>query len=271
MPASQQSLRLLDGYHDRLVSLRDRTALVVDSLYRIDETDLSGSFNAFVRGASRTITAGQANARLLTDSFLTNYIGTETGTKGNLEDPVPDNEGFTTDGRPLRDAMGAIPAKVFLALKQGQPMDKALAYGRFAAARFVWTEVMDAANQELTHQMDALDEVKGWRWKSRGTCGACLASDNGRVYPTSRPLNRHPSCQCVSEPVLDVKERVPRETGIERFKAMPEKQQDASLGKGLADLVRKGAVAWNELISVENPHEWHPLVVVTTLKEATSN
>lgn len=219
----------------------------------------------------RTITAGQSNARLLTDAFLANYIGTETGEKGDLEQPVEDNEGFTTDGRPLGEAMGAIPAKVFLALKQGQPTHKALAYGRFAAARFVWTEVMDAANQELTHQMDALDEVKGWRWKSRGTCGACLASDNGTVYPTSRPLNRHPSCQCVSEPVIDVKERVHRETGIDRFQQMSQAEQDASLGKGLAELVRNDSVAWADLISKENPHEWHPLTVVTTLKEVADN
>lgn len=273
MPANQQSLRLLDLYHDRLVSVRERTAQVVDGLYRgLDTSDLGVSFQGFVRDAARAITAGQTNARLLSDVFLTNYIGASTGEKGDLEEPVPDNEGFTTDGRRLTDAMGAIPAKVFLAIKQGQPMGKALAYGRFASSRFVLTEVMDAANQELTHQMDALDKVKGWRWKSRGTCGACLASDNGRVYPTSKPLNRHPNCQCVSEPVVDgVKERVPRETGIERFKSMPEAEQDKSLGKGLADLVRKSAIAWTDLISHENPHEWHPLVVVTTLKEAMNN
>lgn len=259
-------------YHDRLVLLRDRTARVVDALYRIDPDDLGGSFTSFVRGAARTITAGQANARVLSDVFLQNYIGTETGEQGELEDPVPDNEGFTTDGRPLGEAMGAIPAKVYLALKQGQPMPKALAYGRFAAARFVWTEVMDAANQELTHQMDALPEVRGWRWKSRGTCGACLASDNGTVYPTSRPLNRHPNCQCVSEPVIEgAKDTVPRETGIDRFKDMSVAEQDASLGKGLADLVRDNKVAWGDLISQERPHEWHPLIVVSTLKEVTNN
>lgn len=130
------------------------------------------------------------------------------------------------------------------------------------------TEVMDAASQELTHQMRESRSITGWRWKSRGTCGACLAMDDGSVLPDSRPLNRHPYCQCVPEPVLrGVKERVKRPTGHDRFNELSEAQQNASLGEKKASLLRTGAIAWTDLVSKETSAEWHPVLVETALKE----
>lgn len=268
MPAQQRSLELLERYHDQLILIRDRTARVVDALYRgVDTENLTESFQAFVKAAQTMIVLGQAQTKTLTDAFMASYAASETGEPVKIAEPAPHNEGFTTDGRPLGEAIGAVPAKVYLAVRQGQGTEKALAYGRFAINRFVQTELMDAATQEMNHQSKELDVVRGWRWKSRGTCGGCLAMDNGKTFDAAKPLNRHPNCRCIAEPVLDVPQRVDRDTGRERFMQLPEEEQDAALGKGIADLVRKGAVAWTELASTERPHEWHPLVVAASLKE----
>jgi hypothetical protein len=268
MPANPSSLDLLERYHDQLIALRDRTARVVDGLYQtVDPRDLGNTFQGFVRGAQTMTEVGQAQAKLLASAFIASYVTSETGTAAEIVEAAPNNEGFTTDGRSLGEAMGAIPAKVYLALKQGRSVQQALVYGRFAVNRFVQTEVMDAASQEMSHQFQELDLVQGWRWKSRGTCGGCLAMDNGKRFDAARPLNRHPNCRCIAEPVLNVPQSVQRDTGRERFFSLSEPEQDAALGKGIADLVRRGAVAWADLASTERPHEWHPLVVAATLKE----
>lgn len=269
MPANPRSLRLLDAYHEQVAHLRDRTAQMVVRTYdAIDPQDLTGGYARFVPTAAQIIEAGQTQASVLSDAMLRGFIRLESGREEEITEPVEDNAGFTTDGRRLTEVLSAIPAKVFLAIKMGRSIDEAVRFGRFAATRAAVTEVMDAASQELTHQMKESPVVAGWRWKSRGTCGACLAMDNGSVLPDGTPLNRHPYCQCVAEPVIKgVKERVKRPTGHDRFNALSEKQQDVALGEKKANLLRDGAISWLDLVSKETSNEWHPVLVETALKE----
>lgn len=268
MPANPRSLSLLEAYHDQLSRLRAQTTqLVVRRHAVINPEDLTAGYQAFVGDAARIIEAGQRQAATYSDALLKGFIRLEAGREEEITEPVEDNAGFTTDGRRLTEVLSAIPAKVFLAIKLGRSTQDALAFGRFAASRTAVTEVMDAASQELAHQMKESPSVAGWRWKSRGTCGACLAMDSGEVRSVAQPLNRHPYCQCVAEPVVrGVRERVKRETGHERFEAFPETKQDDLLGKK-ALLLRAGAIAWDDLVSKDTSAEWHPVLVETALKE----
>lgn len=268
MPANPRSLSLLDAYHDQLSRLRAQTTqLVVRRHAVINPEDLTSGYQMFVTDAARIIEAGQRQAATYSDALLKGFVRLEAGRDEEITEPVEDNAGFTTDGRRLTEVLAAVPAKVFLAIKLGKSTEDALAFGRFAASRTAVTEVMDAASQELTHQMKESPSVGGWRWKSRGTCGACLAMDSGQVLSLAQPLNRHPYCQCVAEPVVKgVRERVKRETGPERFKSLPVAKQDAMLGQK-AKWLRAGAIAWKDLVNKDTSAEWHPVLVETALKE----
>lgn len=268
MPASRRSLVLLDSYHDSLVGLKDRAArAVVQRFGAIDTEDMGPSLEVFVADAAALLTLAQEQAATMSDAFLRSFIRSETGKPAELETPDEMNPGTTTDGRDLAEALGAIPAKLFLGFKNGWDLDKALRFGAFAARRTAETEVMDAAGQEMTHQIDALDLLVGWRWKSRGTCAACLSMDSGRRHAPGQLLERHPGCQCIQEPVLNVRETVQRETGRERFDSLPKTEQDSILGDKLAGLIRTGAVAWSQLVKVEEHAEWHPTIVARPLQE----
>lgn len=269
MPANPRSLGLLEAYHEQLASIRKRTAeLVVRRYDAIHPEDLSNGFKNFVPDAAQVIEAGQGQAALFSDAMLRGFIRLESGQEEEITEPVEDNAGFTTDGRRLTEVLSAVPAKVFLAIKSGRSVEEAMRFGRFASTRTTVTEVMDAATQELTHQMKQSPLVQGWRWKSRGTCGACLALDDGEILPDGRPLNRHPYCQCVAEPVIrGVREKVQRQTGRERFDELSKTQQDASLGEQKASWLRAGLIAWDDLVSKERSAEWHPVLVETALKE----
>lgn len=268
MPRSRNSLLLLERYHDEIISLRDRTARLVDRRFgAVQPGRLSPTLQAFTTDAAQIIAIAQENAAHLAMGFLRAYERSEI-TRGEIEQPEIEG-GYTRDGRPLGAAMGAIPAKVYLALKQGQSVSKALAYGRYAARRFVETEVIDAADNVLHEQIIAHPQITGWRWKSRGTCGGCLAMDSGRTLPPGTPLNRHPNCRCISEPVFNVRERHYRDTGHERFRAMSKTAQDAALGKTIAEAIRAGEVRWPDLVAEERPHRWHRMVVAASAQDVT--
>jgi hypothetical protein len=269
MPASRRSLDLQENYRRELKKLwRKVVALVEDRYRQIDPDDLSRSFREFVPAAATLVGMGQQQAIILADAFLTAYVGAEKQTTVELAaEPIP--PATTFDGRRLEEALAATPVKVFLALKAGRPVADALAFGRFSAARFAHTEVVDASRQELKVQIEAAEEVRGWRWSAQGSaCGACLAADNGAIRSPSTTLIGHAGCDCVMEPVVaGVKERVQRLSGQEKFHALPVAEQNKRLGEEKAELVRSGAVPFSDLIKTERHEEWRPSITEQPLEE----
>lgn len=269
MPASRRSLDLQENYRRELKKLWRRVVLLVEDRYRqIDPDDLTRSFQAFVPSAAALVAMGQEQAITLADAFLTSYVSEEKDTVVDLTaERIP--PATTFDGRRLEEALSATPAKVFLALKAGRSIDDALSFGRFSAARFAHTEVVDASRQELKVQMEAADEVRGWRWSAQGSaCGACLAADNGAIRSPSTTLIGHAGCDCVMEPVVTgVKERVQRLSGQEKFHALPVTEQNKRLGEEKAELVRSGAVPFSDLVKTERHEEWRPSITERPLEE----
>jgi hypothetical protein len=150
--------------------------------------------------------------------------------------------------RSAGEVLGSIPGKVYLALSQGMALEEALPIGGAAIRSVAETWTRDAARLAIAASVESSDAVKGWRWWSRGTCGACLAFDTGSTY--TGPMRAHPNCQCIPEPVIagiGGLLAALRLTGPERFEEMTEAEQDEALGPELAKLLRADRVAWKRL------------------------
>lgn len=264
MPANPASLVLTSRYHERVDRLARSTGKAVAGRFAaVDRENLSESLQAFVVDAISMLAAAQGAAKGLSAGYFAALSALETGRV--QQTAGADVVGHATDGRELGPVMGVVPARVYVALKQGKSIDQALSYGRFGAEHRARTEVMDAARSELdAHMADA--PVKGWRWRSKGTCGACLALDDGAVREGL--METHPGCQCVPEPAFEVPETVEPETGHERFLNLPVSEQDALLGVDLAQGIRSGAIAWGDLVVTEHNPRWHDFVTAASATQA---
>lgn len=256
MPRSGKSLELQRTYHDRLSAVARGTARLVDRTFSaMRAEDLTGSFRLVIPQVEQLLEMGQAQAQQLTGGFYRAYSAIETGHARSVGS-LPENAGFTFDGRPLREVLGATPARVFYGIKIGRSVDEALRFGRFSLARTVRTEIFDAARMELNHQMANDSDSLGWEWQSRGTCEACIALDDEQIREPGESLDAHEQCSCIQMPRFDVKERVSRPTGIDRFFNMDRTAQFAALGVGKALLVRHRRVDMKDLYVREENREW---------------
>lgn len=253
MPANPRSLRLLRTYHDRVAGTAEQISQALEKrLAQANPDELSESLSLAVSDAVSAVSIGQSAVLNLTRGFFRGLSQAETGTPELADTEV--TPGKTTDGRDLTEVLQATVARTLASVRDGKPPAKALDEAARSIRRFAMTEVMDAARAEMQAQMDASDSVKGWRWASRGTCGACLALDNGSIRDGA--LQAHPNCLCVPEPVFDVKEKVKRETGRERFLSLSVEAQDELLGDK-ADLVRRNLIPWTALVEFVRHPEWH--------------
>ena len=228
------------------------------------------AMNAFVRDAALAVTLGQRLSVEMTLGYLLALSRLELGNALELQPSREGNAGFTADGRDIADALGAVRARFFKNLNEGKPLEAATTSVALAAARTAAFEVMDASTLEMEHQLGELDVVRGWRSRSRGTCGACLARDDGAVRGFKSAKTRppyHPGCHCIAEPAFDVEDKVERRTGRQRFEALSEEEQDAALGADKAKLLRGGLVSWDHLIAVNTFKEWTPVLTEASLTD----
>lgn len=244
------SLALLERYHDALSLLAHRAARYVTRTLNVEQETLAEGLRDFVEEALPLWTSAQEQAVDISAGFFELYGSNETDRLVEAGERLGANE--TRNGVSLEDSLVGIPANVYTKIKEGKPFERAVRYGRESAFRLVQTEVMDIASRELTNQMDASPLCNGWRWKSRGTCGACTAMDSGERLPAGTPLNRHPFCVCIAEPSFrGAPDRVRRETGRERFERLPIMLQNEMFGEEKAELVRTGAITWEALVHVQ--------------------
>jgi len=235
LPASRLSFFLTDAYRDSLQGYqRSLQALTRSAWNRINPDDLDGTYPLpFLTAA---VSSAQTRATQTSAAYLTAFLTSETG------EPQPPlalapRVGQSRDGRPLREALTSPLIAIKAAYKDGRlnPMN----IGLQRAVRMVGLELDHAARTPLLLTLDQDERFDGWQRAVRGTCGACLGSatgpDGGLMF------ERHPNCQCVSEPrVSGVRDRYPRPTGAIIFAAMDDADQDAALGPQAAEAVRNG-------------------------------
>jgi hypothetical protein len=250
LPTSRLSHRITDAYRNRLVALSGALERDVERSWPTIRT-LDGAKDAWPEIAARSVARSQSHAVRLTAGYLTAYISSELGRR------VPtvrvDSRTYTTsrDGRPLKDALASPIIGTLGALKDKGPED-ALAYGLNRAKRMAVVDFDHSHRAALRDLMDSDDRISGWQRSVRGTCGACLGdiAVEVSIRLPSIPLNVHPYCKCVTQPVVaDVPDRFPVETGVQRFVAMTPDEQDEQFGEEKAQRLREEPALLSSLVA----------------------
>jgi hypothetical protein len=211
MPAAESSLRITEAYRSRLFGIRSLLERRAESLWpTIDGLD---DFTWTNKAAAATQNA-QREAVALTGAYLTAFLSSEVGTR--TRGPILDTRrysGLSRDGRNLRDSLRSPMIGVRFKLKEGATPEEALAYGLNRAKRMVSVDYDHAHRTALLDGLAADERFAGWQRAVTGTCGACagdIAVEVSTNLP-SIPLQVHPNCQCVTEPVVTAK--TPRGAG----------------------------------------------------------
>jgi hypothetical protein len=153
----------------------------------------------------------QKDAVGATGAYLSAFLTSEVGhrTRGPILD-TRRYSGLSRDGRPLTEALRSPMIGVRLKLKEGATPQEALAYGLNRAKRMVSVDYDHAHRTALLDGLAADERFAGWQRAVTGTCGACagdIAVEVSTNLP-STPLQVHPNCQCVTEPVVRPKSLV---------------------------------------------------------------
>lgn len=133
----------------------------------------------------------------------------------------------------------------------------------------------DAAGAGMAAHADVLT---GWTWLthlSPTTCPSCLVM-NGTVHPLSEPgpLD-HPNGRCARAPRTKTWRELgiampepPDETPDARawFDGLPEAQQVKILGRERLELLRSGAITWDDLATLRQNPGWRPSYQATSVK-----
>lgn len=123
------------------------------------------------------------------------------------------------------------------------------------------------------------DVLNGWRWTAAldtRTCPACLAMHGSMFEVDKAGPDGHPNCRCARTPVT----KSWRELGFDIdeppdlmpdsrawFDALPEPDQVAVMGAQRLELLRSGAVSWEDLATLRRNPEWRDSWQVTPVRD----
>lgn len=249
MPGSLRSLSVTEAYRTRLNTIRQRVEREAANRWPIiEELDRTN----WPERMAGVLSAAQTEATRVTAGYLAAFLSSELGRR--VTSPAIDSRryaGLSRDGRPLSESLRSPLIGTFAALKDGKTPGEALAYGKNRAVRMVEMDLMNAARTSLSDAMEADDRIHGWQRSVKGTCGACLGDIDVEVSVElpSLPLDIHPNCQCVTQPVVArVPMRYPLATGAARFAQMSHAEQDRDLGPDTAKAIRDGDASLGDLV-----------------------
>lgn len=257
MASSRISLRITDGYRERLLRLRDRAlALTAGRWQAVQVADLERSFERWLAAAAPLVATFQAQGIRLSDGYLAAFLSAELGERVTPQGLGPEPwVGTGQDGRPLAEVLAPALVTVKAALAADHPPRRAVQMGLNRALRTASSQVLWSPRAALADAMGRDDRVAGWRRVASGNaCGACLASATNAVRPTDEVPRVHSHCRCTAEPVVDaMPDRFTRPTGEQTFRSLtPSEQDELFAGRGgarKAELIRSGAVPFAALIS----------------------
>jgi hypothetical protein len=202
MPAAESSLRITEAYRSRLFAIRGGLIGRATAIWGAagDLTDTS-----WTNRAASALEIAQGEAVTLTGAYLTAFLTSETGSR--TRGPTLDTRaysGLSRDGRALRESLRSPMIGTRLKLKEGASVEEALKFGLDRAKRMVSVDYDHAHRTALLDGLAADERFQGWQRAVTGTCGACagdIAVEVSTNLP-SIPLQVHPNCQCVTEPVV---------------------------------------------------------------------
>lgn len=190
------------AYRRQLAALRATLERRIHALYgTVSAEDLDATFAAFASAAAPMIEAGQASAAAFSAAYLRALFAVQAGRTIEPAPPPDDLVGRTEKGLPLRDGIAAIPSMVKAQIGAGKPLDEALEFGRYLAARFMDAEVVRVADATTDSIASRTPEVRTWRGIVSATaCDRCRT--NAGEHAADVPLYRHGGCLCAREWVV---------------------------------------------------------------------
>lgn len=117
------------------------------------------------------------------------------------------------------------------------------------------------------------DVVRGWWWMSAldtESCMACVAM-HGTFHTLDETLNDHHNGMCTMLPAVIGAGNPLGTTGEEWFKALPEDQQQAYMGKGKFDAWQEGKFSFGDLVSTHKDDVYGDMRGETPLKDLIGN
>lgn len=249
MPASPRSPAVTEAYRRHLARIREQTQAFAERLWpRIEDLDATD----WAERTSAVLSQAQAEAVRASAGYLAAYISSELGRR--VRTPTLDSRSYvgrSRDGRALSESLRSPLIGVRSVLKDGRSPEEALRIGRVRALRMVEVDLMHAARASLQEGIERDPRISGWQRAVRGTCGACLGdiAVEVSVQLPSVPLNVHPGCLCVTQPVLTgLPQRVAMLTGAERFAQMSKAEQDEQFGPEKAEALREERISLTDLV-----------------------
>jgi hypothetical protein len=202
MAATAQALRLTDSYRVRLkalVRVADHEAR--QQFQDLDLDEISESYGPIRTRVANSVARAQTEAVRLTAGYLGAFLSTELGEV--ISPPTiaaAEYVGKSFGGLPLADSLDSPRIAMLMAIKEGQPDPRGT--GLRVLLQNVDLDVKAAARAALADQIAADDRIEGWTRAIRGTCAACAGLAAEATSPPGTPLEIHPNCECVSEPVV---------------------------------------------------------------------
>jgi hypothetical protein len=233
-----------------VVGIRNGVVRRAGASWKVRAEDLDGSFAPWLALSAAQMSQAQRLAARRSVAYLSAFTASELGHL--IRTPAIDLSSYTgasSDGQPLETALLSPLIGAKAQIGEGIPVEKAIANARVRALRAIGFGVDQAARRALSAAMDQSAHVEGWRRALAGTCEACMGLADGSTLPAGTPLECHPYCECVSEPVIaGVPDRFPQPTGHQLFTAMGAARQVAQFGEERAKLLRDGDVTLGEMV-----------------------
>lgn len=214
------------------------TARLAVRLWRdIDIHNLSADWEKRVHRVAALVAAGQLQAARQADPYLAQLLE-DAETRGQL---VPEAlAGIASDGRSLVDLFMYPLWSALAALQKGASLISALASGAALLDLLSRTMVADAGRAADLVAMAARPGITSYvRVVELPACARCLILA-GQEYSLSEGFERHPRCDCATEPVT--KNYRPTPTSPQDvFDRMTDAQKRKAFGEKAVEAIEAGA------------------------------
>lgn len=202
--ATQLSARLDERYREQVQALRTAVGSRVGEVWgsSVSPDDLDASFARFAQSAATLVRAGQARGVALAGGYLRTLVTLEAGRVPEFAPSLDDIVGITEEGASLLEGMDAMPSLVKQQIGKGEPVSKAMQFGRYLAERFADAQVTSAVDRYTDHATRTSGQFTGWRGVIHGTCGPCRSRNSGE-HSLDTPMYRHPHCKCSKEFIVE--------------------------------------------------------------------
>jgi hypothetical protein len=168
---------------------------------RVKPDDLDGTFP--LGQLELTVSALQREAARLSSAYLSTFIASELGEPERPPALSVWDKAF--GGGDLREGLRSAVIKTKVAIGEGEDPQRATKNSRAILVSDVGLFIDTAARESLRQGMEMDDRIVGYQRALKGTCGACSGSTSYEAFSPNAPvapLNVHPNCQCVAEPVV---------------------------------------------------------------------